>query len=265
MCRLFGLHAVTDVYSATFWLLDAPSSLAHQSPRQPRRVRASPPTAPRARPASSPALCAPRGTRSSPERRARTPRRTFLAHVRDADTGGISERQHTTRSRSTAGCSPTTASSARLGSTSPAPTVPASPASTDSERVFALITQVIERARRRHPAPGSSPPRPSSRERAELYSINFLLATPEELWALRYPEHNELFVLERSAERPARRAPARRVQRLRHPSRALTGGRRPFGRRRRGREPMRTRTRVGSRSRRASSSASAPTSPSRAS
>jgi glutamine amidotransferase len=32
MCRLFGLHAGTPV-SATFWLLDAPDSLAEQSRR----------------------------------------------------------------------------------------------------------------------------------------------------------------------------------------------------------------------------------------
>lgn len=35
MCRLFGLHAGTDVCTATFWLLDAPDSLADQSRRNP--------------------------------------------------------------------------------------------------------------------------------------------------------------------------------------------------------------------------------------
>ena len=32
-----------------------------------------------------------------------------------------------------------------------------------------------------------------------MYSINFVLATPDELWAFRYPETNRLFVLEREA------------------------------------------------------------------
>lgn len=35
MCRLFGLHAGTDVVTATFWLLDAPDNLAAQSRRNP--------------------------------------------------------------------------------------------------------------------------------------------------------------------------------------------------------------------------------------
>ena len=35
MCRLFGLHAGTDVCTATFWLLDAPDSLSVQSRRNP--------------------------------------------------------------------------------------------------------------------------------------------------------------------------------------------------------------------------------------
>ena len=35
MCRLFGLHAGTNVVTATFWLLDAPDNLAAQSRRNP--------------------------------------------------------------------------------------------------------------------------------------------------------------------------------------------------------------------------------------
>jgi len=35
MCRLFGLHAGTNVVTATFWLLDAPDNLAQQSRRNP--------------------------------------------------------------------------------------------------------------------------------------------------------------------------------------------------------------------------------------
>ncbi|MGN8132471.1 class II glutamine amidotransferase [Paenarthrobacter sp. 22069] len=35
MCRLFGLHAGSRPVHATFWLLDAPDSLAEQSRREP--------------------------------------------------------------------------------------------------------------------------------------------------------------------------------------------------------------------------------------
>src|SRR5436305_6035006 len=32
----------------------------------------------------------------------------------------------------------------------------------------------------------------------EMYSLNMILVTPTDLWALRYPETNELWILERS-------------------------------------------------------------------
>jgi predicted glutamine amidotransferase len=35
-----------------------------------------------------------------------------------------------------------------------------------------------------------------------MFSLNFVLATPDELWALRYPETNELWLLERRAGGP---------------------------------------------------------------
>ena len=35
MCRLFGLHAGTNVVTAKFWLLDAPDNLAAQSRKNP--------------------------------------------------------------------------------------------------------------------------------------------------------------------------------------------------------------------------------------
>jgi predicted glutamine amidotransferase len=35
MCRLFGLHAGAQDVDATFWLLDAPGSIAEQSHRNP--------------------------------------------------------------------------------------------------------------------------------------------------------------------------------------------------------------------------------------
>ncbi len=38
MCRLFGLSAAPRRVTATFWLLDAPDSLAAQSRREPDGV-----------------------------------------------------------------------------------------------------------------------------------------------------------------------------------------------------------------------------------
>ena len=38
-----------------------------------------------------------------------------------------------------------------------------------------------------------------------VFALNLLLATPDELWALRYPETHELYILERPATRPTSR------------------------------------------------------------
>ena len=67
---------------------------------------------------------------------------------------------------------------------------------TDSERLFAFITRRIRDAGGdvragivgavRHLAAAH-----------ELYSLNFVLTTADEVWALRYPEHNELWLLDR--------------------------------------------------------------------
>jgi glutamine amidotransferase len=69
---------------------------------------------------------------------------------------------------------------------------------TDSERYFALITREIER----HDGDVEAGIRAAvGWVAAELpiVSINFVLATPSELWALRYPEADTLYVLERDA------------------------------------------------------------------
>ena len=68
---------------------------------------------------------------------------------------------------------------------------------TDSERYFALIAKEI-RARASIGA-GISAAVGWIARNLPLYSINFVLATADELWAFRYPETNRLFVLARGA------------------------------------------------------------------
>lgn len=68
----------------------------------------------------------------------------------------------------------------------------------DSERFFALITREIER----HGGDVQAAIRTAVRwivEELPVVSINFGLVTASDLWALRYPETNSLFVLERPA------------------------------------------------------------------
>lgn len=66
---------------------------------------------------------------------------------------------------------------------------------TDSERLFALITREIE-ARGGDVGAGITAAATWVADNLALFSINFVLITADELWALRYPEGNELFVLQ---------------------------------------------------------------------
>jgi predicted glutamine amidotransferase len=85
----------------------------------------------------------------------------------------------------------------------------------DSERLFALISKLADEH-------GGALDRAIAdavnwiARILPVYAINFLLITPDELWALRYPDSDALYVLERSPGGPhgdrhadhARKAPA---------------------------------------------------------
>lgn len=107
MCRLFGLSAAPRRVTATFWLLDAPDSLAVQSRREPDGVGLG--------------VFEPDGSSLVHKRPiaayqdidfARQARQvagtTFLAHVRYASTGGLRV-ENTHHFCKTDACSPTTA------------------------------------------------------------------------------------------------------------------------------------------------------------
>src|SRR5581483_3607231 len=72
---------------------------------------------------------------------------------------------------------------------------------TDSERMFALITSETERHGDDIEAGIASAVRWVA-ENLPLLSLNFILITGDELWALRYPETHALYVLERSGGQP---------------------------------------------------------------
>ena len=68
---------------------------------------------------------------------------------------------------------------------------------TDSEHYFALITKRIDE----HDGDVAAGIGAAAREIAAelpMYSLNIVMTTPNELWALRYPDTNELWILERS-------------------------------------------------------------------
>jgi predicted glutamine amidotransferase len=198
MCRLFGLTAGDQPVRATFWLLDASDSLAAQSRCEPDgtglgwfdddgtpRVEKQPIAAYKDR-----------GFAQAARERCST---SFIAHVRFATTGGLELRnthpfvqqgrlfahngvlggldrldEHLGEARSLVA------------------------GETDSERLFALITKETAAAGGDVGAGIVAAARWVAAE-LPLFAINLVLVAPRELWALRYPETHELFVLERAA------------------------------------------------------------------
>jgi glutamine amidotransferase len=201
MCRLFGLHAGAEAVNATFWLLDAPVSIAQLSHRNAdgyglatfdtdgelALVRAP------IRAADDEAFAAAaRATHAA----------VHLAHVRYADTGAVSEANthpFTLDGRAFAHngvVSDLDEIDRRLGANRTLVQ-----GETDSERFFALMTMAI-REHEGDVRAGIVATTTMLARDITLYSLNFLLATPGHLWAFRYPEHNHLYLLARAPGGP---------------------------------------------------------------
>ncbi|HEY0716061.1 MAG TPA: class II glutamine amidotransferase [Streptosporangiaceae bacterium] len=199
MCRLFGLHA-GGIADAEFWLLDAPDSLTAQSHRNPDGAGIG---------------CFGPGGRLQVDKQpiaawqdtefARTARRlrgsTFVAHVRYASTGAhtvANTHPFTQDGRLFAhngvvqGLDQLDQRLAELG------TAGLVAGQTDSERVFALITG---EARRNGGDVGAAVTSAVGwiADRLPVYAVNLVLATATSLWALRFPDTHELYVLDRPA------------------------------------------------------------------
>ncbi len=199
MCRLFGLSAGAESVTATFWLLQAPDSLRQQSHREPDgtglgyfdhsgrpRIDKHPIAA-----FSDRAFA----------REARTVHSaTFVAHIRFASTGALELRNtHPFEQRGrlfahNGVIADLPALERRLGEE-----MSLVGGDTDSERFFALITGEIER----HDGDVSAGIASAVRWVAanlRVLSLNFVLITQHDLWALRYPDTHELHILERPAD-----------------------------------------------------------------
>jgi predicted glutamine amidotransferase len=200
MCRLFGLTSAPQRTLATFWLLDAPDSLAEQSRREPDGtglgyfedgepvVRKAPDAAYQDRGFAAEA----RTVRSA----------TFLAHVRYASTGGLTDAnthpfQQDDRLFAHNGV---VEGLDKLDSHLGADRALVH-GDTDSERVFALITRETEAAGG-DLATGIERALTWIAESLPVYALNFILITADELWALRYPDTHTLYVLDRHAGGP---------------------------------------------------------------
>jgi predicted glutamine amidotransferase len=197
MCRLFGMSGGSEPVEATFWLLEAPDSLARQSRREPDGTGLG-----AFGPDGSPIvdkrpLAAYEDNRFAAEARS-VRSRTFVAHVRYASTGSLQLRNtHPFEQRGRLFAHNGVIEGLdqlerRLGDA-----MALVQGDTDSERFFALITDEIERDG--DIAGGIERAVRWVAENLPLLALNFVLITPDGLWALRYPDTHELYVLERQA------------------------------------------------------------------
>jgi predicted glutamine amidotransferase len=202
MCRLFGLTAGERRVSATFWLLEAPDSLAEQSRREPDGTGLGWFIA-EGKPRVDKRPVAAYEDEEFARRAHEVRSRTFVAHVRYASTGGLDVRnthpfeQDGRLFAHNGVIEGLEALDERLG---PARSLVAG--DTDSERLFALITAETRAAGGDVGAGIASAARWVAEE-LPLFAINIVLAAAGELWALRYPETHDLYLLERAAGGPS--------------------------------------------------------------
>lgn len=198
MCRLFGLHAGSQAVRATFWLLDAPDSLADQSRREPDGAGIGTFDGDGTAHVAKQPLAAWEDHAFAREARV-LKSTTFLAHVRYASTGAhtmVNTHPFEQDGRLFAhngAFGDLERLDQRLAEFGVADLVEGQ---TDSERLFALITAEIRRA---DGDVGEGITRAISWIAAELpvFSLNLILTTASDLWAVRYPETHELHILER--------------------------------------------------------------------
>jgi len=201
MCRLFGMSAGSEPASASFWLLEAPDSLAVQSHREPDGTGLGWFDGERRPHVAKQPIAAFEDTAFACEART-VSASTFIAHVRFASTGeltlpnthpfNIDERLFAHN-----GVIEGLAKLERhLGED-----MREVHGETDSERFFALITREIRRCDGDIGA-GIEQACGWVAANLPLLAINFILTTADGLWALRYPETHDLYVLEREPGAP---------------------------------------------------------------
>lgn len=192
------MHAGREPLSATFWLVNAPDSLAEQSRRNPDGAGIGCFTTDGSVILDKQPLAAWQDPEFLSAARDLTGT-TFLAHIRYASTGGLTQ----------ANTHPFLADDRlfahngvllgldqldrRLDELGGGDLVRGQ---TDSERMFALITAEI----RRHDGDVTAGLVAAVRwigETLPVYALNLLLTSSTDLWALRYPDTHELYVLER--------------------------------------------------------------------
>jgi predicted glutamine amidotransferase len=201
MCRLFGLHGGRQRVRGCFWMLEAPHSLAAQSRTQPDGFGIGTFEEDGTPDVERGVIAAWQDEAFAREARQECSR-TYVVHLRYASSGppalqnshpfvqddrlfahnGVVEGLRDLEAHLDGGRSLVRGD-------------------TDSERFFALITCETRRAGG-DLATGIERAVRWLGEQLPLFSLNFVLATADELWALRYWDGNELWLLERRAGGP---------------------------------------------------------------
>jgi predicted glutamine amidotransferase len=198
MCRLFGLSATPRQVLATFWLLEAPDSLAKQSRRDPDGTGLGTFTPDGSALVEKQPMAAYEDhqfAQESKERRSAT----FVAHVRYASNGGLDLRnthpfeQHNRLFAHNGVLGDLDELDAELGDYRDLVH-----GDTDSERFFALVTKNIDRNDGDVTVGLTDAARWVARHLA-IFALNVIVTTSTELWALRYPDTHDLYVLERGS------------------------------------------------------------------
>jgi glutamine amidotransferase len=201
MCRLFGLSGGSHRVHATFWLLEAPDSLAVQSRREPDGTGLGYFEADGTPTVVKQPVAAYQDAEFAREAK-HVSSTTFLAHVRFASTGGLEPRNthpFTQNGRIFAHngvVQDLDRLEAELG-----PYRSLVGGDTDSERYFALITRRIDD----HDGDVGAGITAAARWVADnlpVFALNLVLTTPDGLWALRYPDTHDLLILQRAAGGP---------------------------------------------------------------
>lgn len=204
MCRLFGLHAGRRPVRATFWLLDAPDSLEVQSLREPDGTGIGTFT-PDGRPRVDKQAIAAWEDRAFAREARHLESTTFLAHVRYASLGAhtyVNTHPFEQDGRIFAhngAFSDTATLDQRLDELAAGGLVKGQ---TDSERMFALITAEARRADG-DVETGIVAALTWIAENVPVLSLNCIITTASDLWAVRYPDTHELHVLENRTGAPA--------------------------------------------------------------
>ena len=198
MCRLFAMSAGRQRVRATFWLLDAPDSLARQSRAEPDGAGLGVFSGDETPSVYRTVLAAYADSQFAAEAR-EVESKTFVAHIRYASTGAVAlENTHPFEQKLRL--------FAHNGVVGDLPRLERAlgrdrslvRGETDSERLFALITREAERADGDLTAAIANAVGWVTRE-LPVYALNLVLTTADGIWAFRYPDTHDLFVLERPA------------------------------------------------------------------